>query len=300
MRVAITGSSGLIGRALRAVLGRGGHEVTRVVRGAPRQGATGSFVRWDPAAGRIDGPGLEGHDAVVHLAGESLLGVWTAGKKRAIRESRVKGTALLSRTLAGLSRPPRVLVSSSAVGYYGARDPAEPVTEDAAPGSGFLAETAIAWEAATTPAAEAGIRVVLVRTALVLSPDGGPLPLMLPVFKLGLGGPLGSGDQPWPWIALEDVVQVILFAIQTETLSGPVNLAAPEAVTNAGFTRALGEALSRPTFLTVPSFLMRLAPGAMADEMLLTGARVVPARLQDAGYAFRQPALLPALRSMVD
>ena len=297
MRVAITGSSGLIGTALRASLTRDGHEVTRLVR-RPVIGRAG-FVTWDPATGRIDGKGLEGHDAVVHLAGESLAGLWTPARKREIVDSRVKGTTLLCETLASLERPPRVLVSSSAVGYYGARAPQEAVTEAAAPGTGFLAETAVQWETATAAAVKAGIRTVLVRTALVLSMEGGPLSLMLPPFRLGLGGPLGSGDQPWPWIALEDVVHAIRFVIDHADIEGPVNFAAPEAVTNAEFTKALATALGRPAGFRVPAFVMRLAPGGMADEMLLTGARVAPAKLLESGYTFRQPALLPALRSML-
>ena len=287
----------MIGSALRAALAKGGHDVTRVVRRPVRRDE--AFALWDPAAGRIDRTGLDGHDAVIHLAGESLAGLWTPARKREIVGSRVKGTTLLCETLAALERPPRVLVSSSAVGYYGARDAREPVSEAAPPGTGFLAETAVRWEAATAAAANAGIRTVLVRTALVLSRHGGPLPVMLPLFRLGLGGPLGSGDQPWPWIALEDVVHAIRFVIEHADIEGPVNLAAPEAVTNAEFTRALATALGKPAFCRVPVFVMRLAPGGMADEMLLTGARVVPAKLLEAGYTFRQPALLPALRGML-
>ncbi|MCI0434799.1 MAG: TIGR01777 family oxidoreductase [Gemmatimonadetes bacterium] len=298
MRVAITGSSGFIGSTLCAELTRAGHEVTRVVRREPR--TTGRFVQWDPAAGRIDAGGLEKHDAVIHLAGESLAALWTPERKRRIVESRVKGTTLLATTLAGLKQPPGVLISSSAVGYYGARPPNEPITEEATPGTGFLAETAVRWENSASPAEEAGIRTIRTRTGLVLSPDGGPLAVMLIPFRLGLGGVIGSGKQTWPWIALEDVVHAMLFLIDRPDISGAVNLVAPDAVDNAAFTAALARALNRPALLRIPAFAMRLSPGGMADEMFLNGACVVPAKLIATGYAFRQPELLPALRAMLN
>lgn len=298
MRVAITGSGGLIGSALAARLRADGHDVTRLVRDRRQAGAPGS-VYWDPARGRIDAAGLEGHDVVIHLAGESLVGLWTERKKARIRDSRVRGTALVAEALAGLARPPGVLLSASAIGYYGARPPEEAVDEATPPGSGFLAETARAWEAAAEPARAAGIRVVHPRFGLVLSPRGGALAAMLPVFRLGLGGSLGGGTQVWSWIALDDVVEAALHVLRTDALAGPVNFTAPEPVSNAEFTRVLGLVLRRPAPFSVPTFAARLAAGEMAQEMLLTGARVLPRRLLESGYRFRFPTLEPALRHLL-
>lgn len=298
MRVAITGSSGLIGSALVERLRANGHEVTRLVRSRDRAGGPGAAY-WDPARGEVDAAGLEGHDVVIHLAGESLVGLWTARKKARIQDSRVRGTRLLAEALAALSRPPAVLLSASAIGFYGARPPDVGLDEDAPPGTGFLADTARAWEAAADPARAAGIRVVHPRFGLVLSPRGGALAAMLPLFRLGLGGRLGSGAQVWSWITLDDVVEAALHALRTESLAGPVNFVAPEPVSNAEFTRVLGRVLRRPALLVVPAFAARLAAGEMAEEMLLSGARVVPRRLLETGYRFRFPALEPALRHLL-
>ncbi len=294
-RVAVTGSSGLIGSALVRALEGAGSTVIRLVRRAPRPGE----VRWDPAAGRIDAEGLAGVEAVVHLAGEPIAaGRWTAERKRRIRESRVQGTGLLAGALASLPTPPGVLVSGSASGYYGHRGD-EVLTEDAGPGDNFTAEVAREWEAATAPAAAAGIRVTHVRLGIVLSPDGGALAKMLPVFRCGLGGQLGHGRQWMSWASLRDTVAAIRMALIAPALAGPVNVCAPEPVTNAAFTRALARALGRPALLAVPAFALRLALGQLAEETLLASTRMVPTRLERAGFAFRDPALGPTLERLL-
>ena len=297
MNVLVTGSSGLIGSALVPVLRTGGHRVTRLLRSQARPGE--NQFRWDPEGGSLDPSSLEGSEAVVHLAGASVAGRWTEAKKARILDSRVKGTKLLSDALASLERPPKVMVCSSAIGYYGDRGEEE-LTEESSPGSGFLADVARRWEAACQPAAEAGIRIVNLRTGIVLSPAGGALAKMLTAFRLGAGGRLGSGHQYMSWIALDDVIGAIRHALVTEELSGPVNAVAPNPVTNREFTRTLGKVLGRPTLLSMPAFAARLALGQFAEEGLLAGARVVPARLAQTGYQFRHPELEPALRRLLD
>jgi uncharacterized protein (TIGR01777 family) len=296
MKIAITGCNGLIGRALAAFLSTGGHDVVRVVRKQGR--AADDEIRWDPAAGRLDASALEGIDAVVHLAGESIASRWTAAKKAAIRNSRVDGTRLLAGKLAELSRPPKTLVCASAIGYYGDRG-STVLEEDAAPGGGFLAEVCREWEAAADPARQAGIRVAHPRFGVVLSPAGGALATLLTPFRLGLGGVVGSGDQYMSWIALDDVVGALHHTLMTAELAGAVNVAAPHPVTNREFTRTLGEVLSRPTILPLPAFAARLALGEMADELLLSSTRVAPARLAATGYEFRFPELENALRHLL-
>jgi len=298
MRVAITGSTGLVGSAAVTVLSAAGHEVVRLVRRPPAPGE--KAVRWDPAKREVDAAGLEGFDAVLHLAGENVgSGRWTAVRKAAIRESRVVGTHFLCDTLAGLARPPKTLVCASAVGYYGDRGE-EPLTEERPPGTGFLAEVCREWEAASAPAARKGIRVVNLRIGMVLSPRGGALARILPLFRAGLGGVIGGGRQYVSWIALDDLPHILLHALQRADLSGPVNAVAPRPVTNREFTEALGKALSRPTPLPVPSFALRLAVGGeMADALLLASARVFPRRLEETGYAFRFPELPAALRHLL-
>jgi len=296
MRLAMSGSSGLIGNALRGAFSKRGWTVTRVTR---RVGGGRDEVRWDPDRGEIDASGLEGHDAVIHLAGESLFGIWTPGKKRRIVESRLGGTDLLCRSLASLEDRPGVLLSGSAVGYYGNRDPANPVAEDAGPGGGFLAELCVRWEAATKPAEEAGIRVVHLRTANVLTPEGGVLGVLLPIVRLGLAATFGPGTQMFPWITLEDYVHAVIHILETPSLRGAVNLASPGAVTNAQFTRSLARVANRWVLLTIPSWALRLAPGGMADEMLLPGARVEPRRLLETGFEFGGGELQPALEAML-
>jgi len=298
MRLAITGSTGLVGSEAVTVLSAAGHEVVRMVRRVPAPGE--KAVRWDPVAREIDAAGLEGMDAVVHLAGENVgSGRWTAARKAAIRDSRVNGTHLLCDALAGLARPPKTLVCASATGYYGDRGE-EALTEESLPGTGYLAEVCREWEAASDPAARKGIRVVALRIGMVLSPKGGALPRMLPLFRAGLGGVIGSGRQYVSWVALDDLPHIILHALQRGDLSGPVNAVAPRPVTNREFTEALGKVLSRPTPLPVPAFALRLAVGReMADALLLSSARAVPRRLEGTGYRFRFPELGPALRHML-
>jgi hypothetical protein len=297
MRVLLSGSSGLVGSALIPALVSGGHEVVCLVRSQPRDEA--SEVRWDPQAGEIDGVGLKGVDAAVHLAGESIAaGRWTAARKDRILESRVRGTRLLAEALAGLEQRPAVLVSASAVGYYGDRGE-ETLTEESDSGSAFLSEVCRQWEAATGPAADAGMRVVNLRSGVMLSTAGGALPRLLTPFRLGVGGTLGSGKQFMSWIAIDDVVGAILHVLTTETLRGPVNAVAPQARTNREFTKTLGRVLRRPTLLPMPAFAARLAFGQMADELLLCSQRAEPAKLVASGYKFRFPELEGALRHLL-
>jgi len=294
-RIAVTGSSGLIGTALCASLTADGAEVVRLVRRDPGPGE----VRWDPAADTIDAAGLEGLDAVVHLAGEGIgERRWSAAQKRRILESRTLGTALLARTLAGLDAKPRVLVSGSATGFYGERGD-ERLTEASDRGAGFLADVVVGWEAATAPAEEAGIRVVHARTGVVLTPAGGALPKLLLASRLFVGGPMGNGRQYLSWISLADEVAALRFLVDAD-LAGPVNLTAPEPVTNKQLVQTIGRVLRRPSFLPVPRFGPRLLLGKeLADELLFTSTRAVPARLQEAGFSFAEGDLEALLRTML-
>jgi uncharacterized protein (TIGR01777 family) len=297
MIVAVTGSTGLVGTALVNSLEAGGHVVRRLVRRPVRDGQ--HEIRWDPAAGQIDAGALAGVDAVVHLAGENLAAQrWNESFKAEIRNSRVRGTKLLCDALAGLSTRPAVLVSASAVGYYG-NCGEEIVDESSPPGTGFLADVCREWEAATEPARNAGIRVVNLRIGVVLSTRGGALAKMLTPFKLGLGGPIGSGRQYLSWVEIGDLVSAIEFALRNETLAGPGNAVAPQPVTNREFTKTLGQVLGRPTALPMPAFAARLAFGEMADEMLLGGVRAAPRALLNAGFVFQHPELEPALRHLL-
>jgi uncharacterized protein (TIGR01777 family) len=297
MKILVSGSHGLVGSALIKSLTTAGHEVVRLVR---RERAFGSpEIEWHPNQGRIDAEHLEGLDAVVHLAGESIAsGRWTSDKKRAIRESRTKGTLLLSQSLAGLSRPPGVFVSASAIGYYGNRGD-ELLTEKRAPGDDFLAGVCIDWEKATGPAVEKGIRTVVTRFGIILDANGGALEKMLTPFRMGIGGRIGTGKQWMSWIALEDVVNALRFVIDDGAINGPVNFVAPNPVTNAEFTKTLGRVLSRPTLIPIPAFGIRLAFGEMADALLLSSQRVEPSVLQNRGYLFKWPALEPALKHLL-
>jgi len=298
MRFLVSGSSGLIGGALVSALERGGNSVARLVRGETPVRGTAS-VRWDPERQSIDRAGLEGFDAVVHLAGEPILGRWTNAKKRRIRDSRVLGTRLLAETLATLAQRPGVLVCASAAGFYDDRGD-EVQTEQSPGGRGFLAGVAREWESAADAARQAGIRVVRVRTGLVLARSGGLLKTILLPFQLGLGGPIGRGRSWWSWIALDDLLAVYRFAIAREELTGAVNAAAPNPVTNAEFASTLGAVLHRPAVLPVPPVALRLIFGReAADEAMLWGARLAPARLQAAGFRFQYPELEPALRHVL-
>lgn len=297
MRVLVSGTNGLVGMALVPTLTRSGHTVVRLVRTTPQPGQTD--VPWDPTTGRIGTPALEHLDAVVHLAGENIAtGRWNAAKKARIRDSRVHGTRLLCDALAQLVHPPKVLISASAIGYYGDRG-AQMLRETSTPGSGFLAEVCQAWEAATAPAVARGIRVVHLRLGMILSTVGGALATMLRPFRFGLGGVVGSGQQYISWITLQDVVDVIQHGLTTDTLHGPVNAVAPEAVTNATFTHTLGAVLRRPTRFPLPAFVARALFGEMADALLLSSLRVVPAQLQASGYPFTHPDLAMALRALL-
>ncbi|MBN2476010.1 MAG: TIGR01777 family oxidoreductase [Pirellulales bacterium] len=297
MRILVSGASGLIGSALVRHFRADRHDVVRLVRGESQR--TEDEVSWDPEADRLAPADLEGFEAVVHLAGENVANArWTARQKAKIRDSRIRGTRLLSAALAGISRPPRVLASASAVGYYGGRGD-EPLSEQSPAGSGFLADVCRDWEAATEPAAEAGIRVVRFRLGMVLAGRGGALARMLPGFRWGLGGRLGDGRQYVSWITLPDVVGAVDHLLRRDTLEGPVNLVAPNPVTNARFTRSLGRLLHRPTILPVPEIALRTLFGQMADELLLASIRAVPRQLLDSGYRFHDPELDSALRHVL-
>lgn len=291
-RIAITGASGLVGTRLVERLKARGDDVYRLVRSGT---TSGKQIQWNPSGGTIDKKALEGMDAVVHLAGASIAGgLWTEKRKRLIRSSRVDGTALLAQALASLQHPPKVLVSTSAIGYYG--DGGERVMTESSPsGDDFLAEVCRAWEGAAGPAREAGIRVVHPRIGLVLDGDGGILPLMSIPFKMGVGGVIGSGDQYMSWVMLDDLVDIIIESIDNEALSGPVNAVAPDPVTNARFTKAMGRALKRPTFMKVPAFAAKAVGGEMVEQLILVSQRVAPAELETVGFVFRYPTIDTAL-----
>lgn len=293
--VAITGSSGLIGRELVPFLTTGGHRVTALVRGEASQGQ----VSWDPGADSFDASPLDRVDAVVHLAGENVAAArWTEARKERVRESRVHSTRILCAGLAKLPSPPKVLVSASAIGFYG--DRGDEILDEGSPsGDGFLARVAREWEAATEPAAAAGIRVVQLRFGVVLSPKGGALEKMLTPFKMGGGGVVGSGRQYWSWISLDDAAGAIYHALMTHSVRGPANAVDPDSVTNREFAKTLGRVLSRPSITPLPAFAARVALGEMADELLLASTRVRPTRLQNSGYEFRHDSLEHALRHIL-
>ena len=294
MKIALTGSRGLIGTSLVPHLRSQGHEVVRIVRGT----AEPDEIVWNPEEGTIDATTLHGVDAVVHLAGAGVADHrWSASYKAAILSSRVDGTTTLSAALSRLPQPPAVMVSASAVGYYGSRGD-EILTEDSGPGTGFLADVCRRWESATTTAASAGIRVVTLRTGVVLSAAGGALTKQLPPFRLGLGARLGRGNQQFSWVTRRDAVAAISFLIQHEALSGPFNVTAPQPVSNSEFTHELGRALKRPALLFVPETILRLVAGdEMTAEFLLASQRAVPEHLLAAGFAFADPTLPAALET---
>ena len=290
LRIAISGASGFIGTLLTPFLTTGGHEVIPLVRRPPRAGE----LHWDPAAGGLAPGALRGIDAVIHLAGENIGHRWTERRKRAVRESRREGTRRLAEAIASAPEGPRTLISASAVGYYGERGEAI-VTEESAPGNGFLPEVAREWEAATAPAEAAGVRVVRLRMGLPLTPAGGMLRRMLLPFRLGVGGRLGSGRQWVSWISADDLLGVFHHVLTHDTIHGPVNAVAPDPVTNAELTRALARTLRRPAIFPVPALVLRALFGAMADEAILTSTRVRPAVLERTGYRFRHPTIDQAL-----
>ncbi len=296
LRILITGSTGLVGRSLVSFLESGGHEVHRLTR---RPAGTDREIEFDPERGAAHPSQMEGFDAVVHLAGDPIAeGRWTEAKKRLIRDSRVPFTRRLAETLAVLDKPPAVFVSASATGYYGDRGD-RVLRESDPPGEGFLPDICVQWEGATEPASSAGIRVVHLRTGLVLTPAGGALVPMLLPFRLGLGGPLGSGRQWWSFIALDDLLYLIHHVLMNDSVRGPVNATSPEPMTNAEFTRVLGRVLNRPAVIPAPRFALQALLGEMTDPLLLASARVNPEKALDSGFEFSYSKLEAALRHVL-
>lgn len=296
MKILVSGTSGLVGSTLVASLKAGQHEVYSLVR--TRADLHPHEIAWDAHRGVISPALLEGLDTVVHLAGESIAGRWTAEKKKHIRDSRVQGTRLLCRALSQLQQPPSVLVCASAIGYYGNRGD-EILTEQSSKGEGFLADVVEEWEEATRLAAEKGIRVVNLRFGVILSPKGGALKQMLPPFQWGVGGKMGLGTQYMSWVALEDVISIIHDVMQQQRVAGPVNVVSPHSVTNAEFTQILGHVLHRPTFLNMPAFAVKLVFGEMGEALLLSSTRVQPKKLEQIGFQFAYPDLEEALQHML-
>ncbi len=292
MKVLIAGAGGLVGSALIPALEAEGSEVTRLVRSSAGAGE----IEWHPNNDQIDATKLEGFDAIINFAGENIAGGrWTDEQKRKIRDSRVNGTHLLSEAIAGLKQKPKVFLCASATGIYGDRDD-ETLDEQSDSGGGFLAGVCREWEKATEPAAAAGVRTVNLRFGPILAREGGMLAKLLTPFKMGMGGKVGSGKQYISWVAIDDAVNAIKLALKDESIRGPLNIVSPHPVTNEEFTKTLGHVLNRPTALSMPAFAARLAFGEMADEMLLTSQRVIPKRLNDAGYEFEYPELEGAFR----
>ena len=294
LRIAITGATGFLGTALGRHLRAAGHRVVPITRSPTGVGP--EAVPWNPERGELDPAALEGVDAVVHLAGENIAQRWTDAAKREIKDSRVRGTKLIARVLAAMQRPPRVWLSGSAVGVYGDRG-AELLDESSAPGNGFLADVVQAWEGATEAAHRGDVRVVHLRSGIVLDAHGGALSKMLPPFRIGVGGKIGSGEQMMSWIERSDWVRAVEKLLHAPLVKGPVNLVAPTPVSNAEFSAALGRVLGKPAALTVPEFAIRLALGEMGEEVLLAGQRVVPTRLLGAGYSFAYETVDAALRT---
>jgi len=293
MKILVSGAHGLVGKALTKSLTTDGYELVSLVR---RERVVGNpEIEWDPHQGTIDAAHLEGFDAVVHLAGENIAsGRWSNEKKQKIRDSRVQGTTLLSETLSRLARPPATFISASAIGYYGDRGN-ETLTEKSGPGSDFLSKVCVEWEQATRSAEAKGIRTVHARLGIILDPKGGALEKMLTPFRMGIGGRVGDGNQWMSWITLADVIGGFTYLLEKSQLQGAVNFVSPNPVTNAEFTKALGNVLSRPTLFPVPAFAARVAFGEMADALLLSSAKVEPVALTDEGFQFQYPKLPQAL-----
>jgi hypothetical protein len=292
-KILISGAAGFIGTPLTDLLTDRGDTVVKLTRGSSGDGV----IHWDPAAGELDAAAVDGFDSVIHLAGESIAGLWTKKKKQAIVSSRRDGTTLLAEALAATPNKPESLISSSAIGLYGSRGD-EVLNEDSGVGEGFLADLVKIWEESAQPARDAGIRVVNLRLGLVTAESGGMMGPMKPAFKLGVGGKLGDGDQWWSWVTLDDVVNSFVYAVDNPSLSGPFNVAAPNPVTNAQFTKSLGSVLHRPTFLPAPKFALKTFAGEMADEMLLASQRIDSTKLSEAGFEFSDTELDPALQKI--
>jgi uncharacterized protein (TIGR01777 family) len=293
MKILISGSTGFIGTKLVGRLQNSGHDVTRLVRSSSDVG-----LHWDPYNSKVDISRMEGYDAFVHLSGESINGSWTKSKKKKIMDSRVIPTRFLAECISKLKNPPNAFICSSAIGYYGNRGDEE-LTESSSSGTGFLAEVCKAWEAETKPFEAKNIRVVNIRTGLVLSPEGGALKQLLFPFKMGVGGVIGSGKQWWSWIALNDLLRIYQYTIETGSVKGAINATAPNPVTTKIFVKTLAKVLRRPAIFPLPSFVVKLIFGEMGTELLLEGQRVVPAKLLELGFKFEQTDLESALRSML-
>lgn len=297
MKILITGSTGLIGNAAHKMFKDGGHDAHRMVRGSARPDH--NELHWNPDTGVLDPARLEGFDAVIHLAGENIAARrWSPEQKNRIRDSRVIGTMLLAKTLAKLDAPPKVLVSASAIGFYGNRGD-EILTEESAAGTGYLPDTCKLWEAAAEPVKASGVRLVTLRTGIVMSSKGGALAKMLFPFKMGVGGKIGNGRQYMSWVALDDATGAILHAVMTESLSGPVNLTSPNPATNKEFTKTLGKVVKRPTIFPLPGFMVKLLFGEMGEELLLGSTRALPQKLEASGYRFKFPELEGALHRAI-
>lgn len=296
MKVLVTGATGLVGSELGPFLTRHGHEVYRLTRSTPREARD---IAWNPSTNEIPKARIDGSDVVIHLAGENIAGRrWNAKFKQELRDSRIDSTRFLCETLAKLEQKPKTLLCASAVGYYGDRG-TDWLNETSAAGHGFLPDLCRDWEDACQPARDAGIRVVQMRFGIILSAKGGPLTKMLTPFRMGAGGIIGSGNQYWSWVSIDDVVGAIIFCINQPNLSGPVNVTAPCPVTNHDFTKTLGAVLHRPTIIPMPALAARYAFGEMADALLLASARVMPNRLSESGYRFQFPTLEPALKHLL-
>jgi uncharacterized protein (TIGR01777 family) len=293
MKILITGATGFLGRPLVERLLAGGHEVTRIVRSTNHPG-----IIWDPDNRKIDASRLEGHDAVIHLAGESIQGRWTKEKKREILQSRTENTSFLVEVLSHLKQKPKIFVSASAIGYYGHRD-TEQLSEEALPGRGFLADVTKQWEAASKSLEKEGMRVSCIRTGLVLHPSGGALGKLLLPFKLGLGGPIGNGKQWWSWIERDDLLRIYEFALTNDAAHGPINAVAPNPVINKVFARTLGKVLSRPAIIPLPAFVVKLILGEMGKELLLSSQHVRAKKLEELQFSYNFTELSPALKHLL-